>query len=103
MEERAGEHKGLTLLDIVGGSGRNCPCVCQSGRKLKRCCGQREIILHDVCRHGHHIAVFFASVVGDNRLLIMSQCQECAGQLVARIRRDLGVVSDELCSSTGGT
>jgi hypothetical protein len=89
MEERARGCKGVTLLDIVGGSGRNCPCICKSGRKLKRCCGLREVVLNETCRHGDHI-VAFASVVGDNRLLIMSQCQECAGQLVARVRRDLG-------------
>jgi hypothetical protein len=58
---------GVTLLDIVGGSGRNCLCICRSGYKLKRCCGQREVVLNEICSHGDHI-IAFASVVGDNRI-----------------------------------
>jgi hypothetical protein len=86
MEERTKERKGITLLDIAGGSWRNHPCICRSGRKLKRCCGLREIVLHEVCRHGDQVVVL-APADEANNLLIMSRCPECVDRLGTGIHR----------------
>jgi hypothetical protein len=86
MEERTRERKGVTLLDIAGGSWRNHLCICRSGRKLKRCCGTREVVLNEVCHHGDQI-VALAPVDEANNVLIMSRCPECVYQLGNGIHR----------------
>jgi hypothetical protein len=86
MEESTRGRKGIRLLDMVGGSGRNHPCVCRSGRKLKRCCGLREVILHEVCHHGDQIVVLEPVDEGNN-VLIMSRCPECVNRLGTGIHR----------------
>jgi hypothetical protein len=87
MEENARGREGVTLLDIAGGSGRNYPCICRSGRKLKRCCGLREVVLYEVCHHGDQIVVL-APVDEANNLLIISRCPECVDRLGTCIHCD---------------
>jgi hypothetical protein len=75
---------GERMIDIVGGWARNKPCICGSGRKLKRCCGDQEVVVNIYCRHGDQVIGYLHDSGGGREVAVMSACQECVG-VVGRI------------------
>ena len=71
---------GETVIDVVGGGFRNKPCLCGSGKKLKRCCGDCPAFL-EYCRHGYQMVGYARGSGRWRDLVVTSRCKECSDEL----------------------